>query len=158
MSVPSLTSSSCHQCAYVCPTQFHSDVWETMFIKQLSGSQTFHVFDAPPTKVCVSYPCLFYPKRVLTTAVVDLTSVVVSIPSQPTFLATTIPCRFSLLDPGMCKAMARELSPTLTEASAQSNLAVASPELRVRRRVHPPLRANHPPHPLHRPRFSAPPP
>ncbi|KAH8989659.1 hypothetical protein EDB86DRAFT_3080919 [Lactarius hatsudake] len=27
------------------------DVWETMFIKQLSGSHTFHVFDVPPTKV-----------------------------------------------------------------------------------------------------------
>ncbi|KAF8272206.1 hypothetical protein EI94DRAFT_1796342 [Lactarius quietus] len=27
------------------------DVWETLFIKQLSGSQTFHVFDTPPTKV-----------------------------------------------------------------------------------------------------------
>ncbi|KAI9465573.1 hypothetical protein BJY52DRAFT_593170 [Lactarius psammicola] len=27
------------------------DVWETMFIKQLSGSHTFHVFDTPPTKV-----------------------------------------------------------------------------------------------------------
>lgn len=27
------------------------DVWETMFIKQLSGSLTFHVFDTPPTRV-----------------------------------------------------------------------------------------------------------
>ncbi|KAH9065482.1 hypothetical protein EDB87DRAFT_1555929 [Lactarius vividus] len=27
------------------------DVWETMFIKQLSGSHTFHMFDVPPTKV-----------------------------------------------------------------------------------------------------------
>ncbi|KAI0252378.1 hypothetical protein BJV78DRAFT_351287 [Lactifluus subvellereus] len=27
------------------------DVWETGFIRQLSGSQTFHVFETPPTKV-----------------------------------------------------------------------------------------------------------
>lgn len=31
-----------------------SDVWETGFIRQLSGSQTFHVFATPPTKVYVS--------------------------------------------------------------------------------------------------------
>ena len=31
-----------------------------MFIKQLSGSQTFHVFDTPPTKVYVSPPSLSY--------------------------------------------------------------------------------------------------
>lgn len=31
-----------------------SDVWETGFIRQLCGSLTFHVFEAPPTKVYVS--------------------------------------------------------------------------------------------------------
>lgn len=46
----------------------------------------------------------------------------------------------------MCKAMAREYQSILIEASAQSNLAVGTPELRVCRRVHPPLRANHSPH------------
>lgn len=30
-----------------------SDVWETGFIRQLSESQTFHVFATPPTKVYV---------------------------------------------------------------------------------------------------------
>jgi hypothetical protein len=31
-----------------------SDVWETGFVRQLSGSHTFHVFGTPPTKVYVS--------------------------------------------------------------------------------------------------------
>jgi hypothetical protein len=46
-SIPSLSSP--HHSDQSC-----SDVWETSFLRQLSGGLTFHVFVTPPTKVYVS--------------------------------------------------------------------------------------------------------
>jgi len=55
---PSWTSASNHMRVNMPSDTFptflrRSDVWETGFIRQLSGSQTFHVFETPPTKVYV---------------------------------------------------------------------------------------------------------
>jgi hypothetical protein len=55
---PSWISASNHMRVNMLPDHIlmflrYSDVWETGFIRQLSGSQTFHVFETPPTKVYV---------------------------------------------------------------------------------------------------------
>ena len=49
-----------------------SDVWETGFIRQLSGSLTFHVFETPPTKVYVLLSSTSFFQQVLILAL-DLT-------------------------------------------------------------------------------------
>jgi hypothetical protein len=85
----------------------------------------------------------FYPKHALTTVAVDLTSVVVRYLHNPLCCLLPHPAGSAYWILECAKQWRVSHHPTLTEASAQSNLAVDSPELRVRRRVHPPLRANH---------------
>ena len=96
-------------------------MWETGFIRQLSASQTFHVFAAPPTKVYVPRTPTSFFHNILISVLDSILGAVRT--SCQTFLTATSHIykrhRLWLLDTRVCKVMARmssSLYPALKHA------------------------------------------